>query len=187
MEYQKTINLLDDNTNQPSKIRTRNWVEINDEPKGRYDNSNIRFKTSIIKSNLCDHSDAYILVKRTITVPNTAAAGTAVNNTNKKVIFKNCAPFTDCLTKINNTQVDDAQTIDAVMQMYNLVEHSDAYSKASGSLWQYYRDETALDNNGNITDFPDDNNNSASFKLKKKITRQNRSCGTRDVEIIMVP
>ena len=73
------------------------------------------------------------------------------------------------------------------MQMYNLVEHSDAYSKASGSLWQYYRDETALDNNGNITDFPDDNNNSASFKLKKKITRQNRSCGTRDVEIIMVP
>ena len=187
MEYQKIINLLNDATNQPSKIRTRNWVEINDESKGRYDNSNIRFKTSIIKSNLRDHSDAYILVKRTITIPNTVAADTAVNNTNKKVIFKNCTPFTDCLTEINNTQVDDAQKIDVVMQMYNLVEHSDAYSKASRSLSQNYRCETALDNNGNTTDFPDDNNNGASFKFKQKITGQNGSCGTRDVEIIMVP
>ena len=91
MEYQKTTNLLDDTTNQPFKFRTRNWVEINDKSKGKYDNSNIRFKTSIIKS----YSDAYILVKGTIIVPNAAAAGAAVNNTNKKVIFKNCAPFTD--------------------------------------------------------------------------------------------
>ena len=88
MEYQKMINLVDDTTNQPSKFRTRNWVEINDKSKGMYDNSNTRFKASIIRSHLRDYSDAYILVKRTITVPNTAAAGVAVNNINKKVIFK---------------------------------------------------------------------------------------------------
>ena len=73
MEYQKTINLLNDTMNQPSKFRTRNWVEINDESKGRYDNSNIRFKTSMIRSNLCDYSDAFMLVKGTVTVPNLTA------------------------------------------------------------------------------------------------------------------
>ena len=101
-----------------------------------------------------------------VTVPNTTAAGAEVKNTNKKVIFKTCAPFTDCITEINNTQVDHAQQIDIVMPMYNLIKYSDAYSKKSGSLWQQYRDEPALDNNGNIIDFPDDNNNSASFKFK---------------------
>ena len=70
MEFQKIINLLYDTTNRPSKFRTRKWVEINGELKGKYDYSNIRFKTSMIRSNLCDYSDAYILVKRDITVPN---------------------------------------------------------------------------------------------------------------------
>ena len=185
MEYQK-INLLDDATNQPSKPRTWDWVEINAESKGRYDNSNIRFKTFIIRSNLFDYSDAYIFVKGTITVPNMAAAGAVVNNTNKKVIFKNCASFTDCITERNNTQVDDAQKIDLVMPMYNLVEYSDAYSKTSGNLWQYYRDQPVLDNNGNITDFLHDNNNSASFKFKQKITWQTENGGMKYLEI-MVP
>ena len=134
MEYQKIIRLLDETTNQPSKFRTKNWVEINDESKGRYNNSNIRFKTSTIRSSLCDYSDAYILVKGTTIVPNMAAAGAAVNNTNKNVIFKNFDPFTDCITEINNTQVDDAQKIDIVMPMYNLIEYCDANSKTSGSL-----------------------------------------------------
>ena len=125
MEYQKIINLLDDTMNQPSKLKTTDWVEINDESKGKYDNSNIRFKTSMISSNLCDYSDPYILVKGTITVPNMAAAGAAVNNTNKQLLFKRCAPFTDCITKVKNTQVDDAQKIDIVMSMYNLIEYSD--------------------------------------------------------------
>ena len=129
MEYQKMMNLLDDTTNQPSKFRTRDWVEINDESKGRYDNSNITFKAFVARSNLCDCSDAYILVKGTITVSNAAAAGAAVNNTNKKVIFKNYAPFTVCITEINDTQMDDGQKIDVVMPMYNLIEYSDAYSK----------------------------------------------------------
>ena len=155
MEYQKIMNLLDDTANQPSKFRTRDWVEINDESKGRYDNSNIRFKMSIRRSNLCNYSDAYILAKGTITVPNTAAASAAVKNTYKKVIFKNCAPFIDCITEMNNIQIDDAQKNDIVMPMYNLIEYSNsnAYSKTSRSLSQYYWHEPALDNNGNIIAF----------------------------------
>ena len=82
----------------------------------------------MIRSSLCDYSDVCILIKGTATVPNTAAAGAAVNNTNKKVIFKNCAPFTARITKIYNTQIDDAQQIDVVMPMYNLIEYSDVYS-----------------------------------------------------------
>ena len=77
--------------------------------------------------NLCDYSDAYILVKATITVPNTGAADMAANNTNKKEIFKNCAPCTDCITELNNTQVNDPQKVDVIMLMYNLMEYSDAY------------------------------------------------------------
>ena len=141
---------------------------------------------SIIRSHFCDCSDSYILARGTITVRNTAAASAAVNNTNKKVIFKNCAPFTDCITEINNTQVDDAQNIDVVTPMYNIGEYSDACLRTSGSLSQYYRDEPALDKSGNIIYFPDDNNNSASFKFKQKITRQTVNGDTKDVEI-MVP
>ena len=124
MEYQKIANLLDNALNQPSKFRTKNWVEITDESRGTYAvNKQIKFKTSMLRSSLCDYSDAYILVKGNISVNNTAAAGADANNTNKKVIFKNCAPFTDCISKINNTQVDNAKDIDIVMPMYNLVEH----------------------------------------------------------------
>ena len=133
MEYQKIANLIDHNTlNQPSKFRTRNWIEINDEVYNV--NSQIKFKTTMLKSSLCDYSDAYILVKGTITVNNTAAAGAAANNTNKKVTFKNCAPFTNCISEINNTQIDNAKDIDIVMPMYNLIEYTDNYAKATGSL-----------------------------------------------------
>ena len=186
MEHQKIIKLLDDTTNQLSKFKTRNRVEGNYESKGRYDISNIRFKAFMIRSDLSDYSDLYILVKVTITVPITVAESPAVNNANKKVIFKNFYPFADCITEINNTQVDDAEIIDVVMPMYNLIEYSDAYLKTSGHFWEYYRDEPALDNNGNITDFPDDNNDSALFKLKQKITGQTGNGGTKDIEI-MVP
>ena len=88
----------------------------------------------MIKLNLCDYSDAYIYVRGTITVPNTGIAATT-NNRNKNVIFKNCAPFTNCISEINNTQVDEV-----VMPIYNLIEYIDAYLKASGSKWQYCRD-----------------------------------------------
>ena len=103
MEYQKIANLLNDESNKPSKFRTRNWVEINDEARGTYSpNKQIKFKKSMLRSSLCDYSDAYILLKGNITVDNTANDGAAANNTNKKVIFKNCVPFTSCISKINN-------------------------------------------------------------------------------------
>ena len=88
----------------------------------------------MIRSNLRDYSDAYILVKGTITVSDTAGESAAVNNVNKKVIFRNCAPFADCINKINNTQIDNVQETDIVMSMCNLIEYSDAYSKTSVSL-----------------------------------------------------
>ena len=87
-------------------------IEINDEMRGEYSpNKQIRFKTAMLRSSLCDYSDAYILVKGNITVNNTAADGAAANNTNKKVIFKNCASFTNCISKINNTQIGNAEYI----------------------------------------------------------------------------
>ena len=106
----------------------------------------------MISSSLCDYSDAYIRLKETITSSNTEASGAAVNNANKK-IFKNCAAFTDCITGINNTNVEDAQKFDVVMPMHNLIEYSHACSKISRHLWQYYGDKTALDNNNNLLIF----------------------------------
>ena len=110
--------------------------QIQGESRGTYNvNSQIKFKTTMVKSSLCDYSDAYILVKRTIAVNNTAAADADANNSNKKVIFKNCAPFTNCTSEINNTQVDNAKDIDIAMPMYSLIKYSDNFSKKSGSLW----------------------------------------------------
>ena len=135
MEYQKIANFLDSASNQPSKFRTKNWVERNDESKLTYPvNKKISFKTSMLRSRLCDYTDANILVKGKISVNSTAAADADANNTNKKVILKNCAPFTDCISKINNTQIDYAKDTDIVMPMYNLIEYNDNYSKTSGSL-----------------------------------------------------
>ena len=88
----------------------------------------------MLRSSLCGYTDAYILVKGNISVNNTAGANADANNTNKKVIFKNCAPFTNCISKINNTQVDNAKDIDIVMPMYNVKEYSDNYSKTFGRL-----------------------------------------------------
>ena len=172
MEYQKIANLIDDASNQPSKFKTKSWVEINVESRGTCNvNSQIIFKNTMLKSSLCDYSDAYILVKGTITVNNTAAVGADANNTNKKVIFKSCAPFTNCISEINNTQVDNAKDLDVVMAMHNLIEHSDNYSKTSESLWQYYKDIPAVDNNNAIVKFTE-NNLTDSFNFKVKMTGQ---------------
>ena len=186
MEYQKIANLIDnDASNQPSKFRTRNWVEINDESRGAYNvNSQVKFKTTMLKSSLCDYSDAYILVKGTISVNNTAAQGAAANNTNKKVIFKNCAPITNSKSEINNMQMDNAIDIDIVMPMYNLIEYSDNYAKTTGSLWQYCKDIPARNVNNEIIVF-DVNNVTDSFNFKVKFTSQTKNDGTKDVEIIV--
>ena len=182
MEYQKIANLIDDDaSNQPSKFRTRNWVEINDESRGAYNvNSQIKFKTTMLKSSLCDYSDAYILVKGKITI---AGAGNDVaarqaDERHKGVIFKSCAPFINCISEINNTQIDNAKDIDIVMPMYNLIEYN--YAKATGSLWQYFRDDDGDGDDINIED-------SKSFKSNVKITEKTpNNANEKDVEI-MVP
>ena len=154
MEYQKIANLIDDASNQPSKFRTKKCVEINGESRGTYSvNSQIKFKTTMLKYSLCDYDDVYILIKGTITVNNTAAADADANNTNKKVILKNSAPFSNIISEINNTQVDNANDIDIVMPMHNLIEYSDNCSKTSGSLWQYCKDIPAANNNNAIVNF----------------------------------
>ena len=132
----------------------------------------------MLKSSLCEYSDAYILVKGTITITGAGADAAArqADERDKGAAFKNCAPFTNCISEINNTQVDNAKDIDIVMPMYNLIEYSDNYAKTTGSLWQYFRDE------------PDDNlADSESFKSKIKITGKTPDDDNeKDVEI-MVP
>ena len=145
----------------------------------------MKFKTTMLKSSLCDYSDNYFHVKGTITVNNAAAAAAAANNTNRKVIFKNCAPLIICISEINNTQVDNATDIEIVMPMYNLIEYSDNYSKTCGSLWQYCKVIPAVNDNNAIVNCTD-NNRTDSFNFKVKMTGQTGDNGTKNVEI-MVP
>ena len=132
----------------------------------------------MLKSSLCDYSDTYIFVKEriTITVVGADAAARKADERDKGVAFKDCAPFINCISEINNTQVDNPKDIDIVMPMHNLIEYSDNYAKTSGSLWQYFRDE------------PDDDiEDSESFKPKIKITGKfPDDDNEKDVEI-MVP
>ena len=177
MEYQKIANFLESTSGHPSKFRTTNWVEINDELRGNYANSDFRFKTTMLKSNLCDYADSYILVKGTTTITGEGdnAVAERADERDRGVTFKNCAPFTKCISRINNTDIDNAHDIDIVMPVYNLIGYSDNYSKTSGSLWQYYKD----DPNDNLA-------NSELFRSKVKITGKNPNNGnTKDVEIIV--
>ena len=125
--------MLENTPNQLTKFRAGNWVEINDKSQPAYNNNsnennnNIKFKKSMIRPNLCDYNDAYIFVKETVAVPNSAAEGAAVNDTNKEVVFKYCAPFPNCTTKMNNTHLKNAEHTDIVMPVYNLTECSDSY------------------------------------------------------------
>ena len=169
--------MLESTSDNLSKFRTRNWIEITDESRGNYANRDIKFKTTMLRSNLCDYPDSYILVKGTITITDEGAdaAEERADERDKGVTFKNCAPFTKCISRINNTERDNAHDIDVVMPMYNLIEYSDNYPKTSGSLWQYYKDDPN-----------DDIENSESFKSKLKITGKTPNNGnTKDVEIIV--
>ena len=129
----------------------------------------------MLRSSLCDYGDAYILANGNISVNNTAAADAAANNTDKKVLFKNCASFTKCISRINNTQVDNAQDIDIVMRMYNLIEYGDNYSRTPESLWQYCK-VIHVNNYGNVVDF-NGANATDSFNFKAKITGQTNDNG----------
>ena len=129
----------------------------------------------MLKSSLCDYSDAYIHVKGKITIiaAGDNEAARRADERNKGVVSKNCAPFTICISEINNTQIDNCNNIDIIIPMYNLIEHSDNYAKTSGSLWRYYRDEPT---NNNLA-------NSKSFKSKIKITGRTPAGGNeKDVE-----
>ena len=129
----------------------------------------------MLRSSLCDYSDAYILASATITTTGAGAddAAKRLDKRNKGVIIKNCAPFTDCISEINNNEKDNAKRINVVMPMYNLIEYSEDYSKTSGSVWQYYGDNL----NDNIED-------SESFKFKIKITGRTPAAGnTKDIEM----
>ena len=139
----------------------------------------------MLKSNLCDYSDAYTLFEGTIAVNNTAAADANANNTNKKVVFKNFAPFTNCISELNNTQVVNTKDIHIVMPPYNLIEYSENYSKTSAILKQYCKNISAVDNNNAIVNFAE-NNLTDLFNFKAKTTGQTVNNGTKNVEI-MVP
>ena len=116
-------------------------------------------------------------VKGIITVTNRTAQGAAANNGKKGVTCKNCAPFINCISRINNVQVYDAQDIDALMLMRILLEYSNIYPKTSGSLCQCYRDESVLNDNKVIIDFPAKYNNSNLFKFKQEITDKQITTG----------
>ena len=138
METQKIVNLLNDSDNESSKFATRKWYIINDQNNGQYgrrneNDSTIKFETKVIKPNLCDYSDTYILVTGDIKIADIAA------NTN--VAFKNCAPITRW-QHINDEHVETAENVDIIMLMYNLIEYSDNYADSFGSLYQFKRDES---------------------------------------------
>ena len=132
----------------------------------------------MLKSSLCDYSHAYILIKGKINITGRGddAAARQADEKDKVEAFKDCAPFTNYISKINNTQVDNAKDIDFVMPMYNLIEYNNNYAKTSRSLWQYYRDES----NDNLAD-------SESFKSKIKITGKSPDDGNEKGVEIMVP
>ena len=191
MEHQKITNVLGTTPNEVPRFITKKRIEVHDQSGNSQDRykpgKQIRFKTSMLRSDLCDFSDAYIVAKGTITVTkktftandfdlpnNTAANATATNTANdnafgeKKFVFKNNAPFINFISKINGVKID-------AMPMYNLLEYSKNYRKTTGSLWNYYRDEP---NNPPLNDDDpptinynaDPITNSESFKYKSSIT-----------------
>ena len=140
MENQKIINLLDKSDTNSRHFATKKWYIINDENNTNYgvnkdtgaDNPDtIKYDTRVLKPNLCDYADAYILVDGTI-----RAEGAAVI-ANTRLVLKNCAPFTKCNLDINDEHVDTAENLDIVMPMYNLIEYSDNYQDSSATLYQY--------------------------------------------------
>ena len=160
METQKIINLLNDSSNEESKFATKKYgmSQTVKQQKGKYKQRvTIKFETENIKSSLYDYSDAFILVTGNNTV-------NADNNTD--VAFKNCAPFSTCITKINDVFVDKTNHISIAMPMYNLIKYSDNYSDTSGSLWQFKRDKVLVNNVDKTID------NSQSFKYRAALLRK---------------
>ena len=177
MKYQNITNLLDTNFDEVPKFITKKWVEVHDQLGSAHDrykpNKQTRFKTSMLRSDLCDYSGAYIVVKGDITF--TKTNGREITDIrNRFLAFKSNAPFTNRISKINNVLTDN-EDLDIVMPMYNLLEYSNNYRKTTRSFWNYYRDEP---NNPPLNDDDpptinynaDPITNSESFKCKSSIT-----------------
>ena len=165
MENQKIINLLDKIDTNSKHFATKKWYIINDENNTNYgvnkdtgaDNSDtIKYDTRVLKPNLCDYAEAYILVDGTIRV--------AAANANTRLALKNCAPFTKCNLENNDEHVDTAENLDILMPMYNLIEYSDNYQDSSATLYQYKRDEPPKANA--ILDLIADISSSFKYKIK---------------------
>ena len=172
MEAQKIINLLEDSDEDDLKFQTGRIYIINDQNNGQYgkgdeNDSTITFDTAVIKTNLCDYSDAYNLVTGNTAVVN--------GNNNTKVCFKNYSPFIRCVTHLNDESVKTIENLDLVMNLYNLIEYSDNYEQSSGSLWQYKRLQN-IKAAGNIDNV--NTNDSSSFKYKSGLLE---GLTTRDV------
>ena len=172
MESQKIINLLDSNDNESQKFATKRWYIINDQNTGNNaygngeDGTTIKFETEVIKPNLCDYSDAYIL---TGNIQNKPA--------NPVVIFKNCAPFRTCDVTINDELIEKAEDLNIVMPMYNLLEYSDNYQDSSGSLYQFKRDEPP-DDNANV------GNATTSLVYKSKLIKGTDDNNVNNVKLV---
>ena len=173
MEYDKINNLLrseelgsavGSESENLSKFNTTDYVKVNSLSSTYNENKSIRFKTPMLRSDLCNYADAYVLVNGTITVTGNHPR----DRHNRPLILKNNAPFISCITRINGDLIEDADDLDIVMPMYNLLEYSKNYRKTIGSLYNYHRDELGDDNNdddfGNIKVV-----NSEAFKYKNKI------------------
>ena len=171
MEYQKVTNFLDTASGNVPRFITKKWVKVHDQSgsaENRYKPSKqIRFETLMLRSDLCDFKDAYIVVKGTITLTKTDGRG-FIDIRNKFLAFKNNAPLINCTAKINNILIDNAEDLDVVIPMYNLLGYIVNYRKTTGSFWNYYGDEpndfSANNYNANTIE------NSESFKYKCNIT-----------------
>ena len=170
MEYDKINNLLGSQSEKLSKFVTREYVRVNSLSNMYNENKSIRSKTPMLRSDLCDYADAYISVNGTITVNGIVnGAENQINRRNRPLILKNNAPFVSCITKINNELIEDAEDLDVVMPIYNLLEYSKNYRKTIGSLYNYYKDELSDDDDNN-NKFLNNVVNSNAFKYKNKIT-----------------
>ena len=188
MKTQKNVNLLNGSDNENSTFAIKKWYIIDSESKGNYSDENpIKFLTNSWESSFCDYSDAHILVTGNITVTRAIAAAGGdpqrkqVLNAATQVVFKNCAPFENCRTEINDTFVDYADFINITIPMYNLIEYSDNYSDTSESLWDFKRDEIV--NNENVTN----DNNAPSFKYKANLIGNTETNGTKKGVKIAIP
>ena len=178
MEKQKIKNLLNDPSSEQSRLATKKWYVIGIRTtKVKYKQGNtIKFETETIKSNLCDYSDVFILVKGNITLN---------SDINTHIAFKNCAPFSTCTAKINDAFVVETNHVYIAIHMYSLIEYSDNYSDTSGKLWDFKRDEVPA-NDADLTI-----DNSQSFKYKAALLGKtadavnNANSSVKDAKIVV--